>query len=101
MATTRQPRKWTAEEDERLLRQIKSFPQNLSRCFIIVAEEIGRTPQAVQSHWYTVLSKKPGVLALGTITPTYFSRNRKNGMGVEIPRTIWQRFCHLVRHLLD
>ena len=44
----RRNRKWTNAEDERLLRQIRAFPQNLSRCFIIVAEETGRTERAVK-----------------------------------------------------
>ena len=41
-----QARRWTREEDDRLLRHVRVFPQNLSRCFHIVAEETGRIPGA-------------------------------------------------------
>lgn len=52
-------KKWTAEEEDRLLQQVRTFPQNLTKCFLIVSESTGRTPQAVANHWYTVVSKKP------------------------------------------
>lgn len=94
----RQNRKWTAEEEDILMRQVKTFPQNLSRCFLIVSEQIERTPGAVANHWYNKTSKSPE-LVFGTISPVHFSRNRKNGMGVSITRTIWQRFVALVRGL--
>lgn len=93
-------RKWTQQEDERLLRQVKAFPQNLHKCFLIVSEEIARSPKAVAAHWYTSLSKRPEVLAFGTISPVHFSRNRKNGMGIPITRNIWQRFVRLVRSIV-
>lgn len=51
-------KKWTVEEENRLLQQVRTFPQNLTQCFLIVSESIGRTPQAVANHWYTVVSKK-------------------------------------------
>ena len=50
-------KKWTVEEEDRLLQQVRTFPQNLTQCFLIVSESIGRTPQAVANHWYTVVSK--------------------------------------------
>lgn len=98
-------RRWNNEEDELLLRHVRSNPQNLHKCFMVVSEYLTdagtpRTAAAVQAHWYSVLSKKPGVLAFGTITPQYFSRNRKNGEGVSISANIWQKFCNLIRNLL-
>jgi len=89
-------KKWTITEDDRLLRQIKARPQNLTRCFFIVAEEIGRTPAAVQSHWYTVLSKKPEALCFFTASTCHVSKNRKNGMGVETPPSIWRRLVNII-----
>ena len=43
-------RKWTVEEEDKLLQQVRAFPQNLTRCFLIVSESIGRSPQAVANH---------------------------------------------------
>lgn len=92
-------KKWTSQEDERLLRQVRTFPQNLTKCFLIVAEEIDRTPSAVASHWYTVLSKKPDSLSFFTASPVHVSKNRKNGMGVETNTSIWQRLLRIIRNL--
>lgn len=92
-------RKWTEEEDQRLLQQVRTFPQNLSKCFLIVAEVTGRTPGAVANHWYTVVSKKPNSTCFFTASSKHISRNRKNGKGVEITRTIWQRLMAIIRNI--
>ena len=96
---SRTNRKWTEEEDNRLLRQVRAFPQNLNRCFLIVSEEIRRTPGAVANHWYTVVSKKPDSVCFFTASPKHVSRNRKNGNGVESNRSIWQRLMSVIRDL--
>lgn len=93
-------KKWTAEEDQRLLRQVRAFPQNLHKCFLIVSEEIGRTESAVSGHWYTVLSKKPEALCFFTASPKHVSKNRKNGMGVESSSSIWRRLMAVIRSIV-
>ena len=93
-------KKWTASEDERLLRQIRVFPQNLSKCFLIVSQEIGRTQSAVAGHWYTSLSKKPEALCFFTASPKHVSKNRKNGMGVETNSSVWRRLIAVIRNIL-
>ena len=93
-------KKWTRAEDERLLRQVRSFPQNLTKCFLIVSEEIGRTHSAVAGHWYTSLSKKPEALCFFTASPKHVSKNRKNGMGVESNNSIWRRLMAVIRSIV-
>ena len=93
-------RKWTNEEDERLLRQIRTFPQNLHKCFMIVSEEIGRTDKAVAAHWYQHLSKRPEALCFFTASAKHISKNRKNGMGVESNSTIWRRLVAAIRNII-
>lgn len=93
-------KRWTAEEDARLLRQVEAFPQNLHKCFIIVSEEIGRTPQGVQAHWYSVLSKKPQALCFFTASKHHVSKNRKNGMGVSTNGSVWRRFMAILRSIV-
>lgn len=66
---------------------------------IIVSESIGRSPQAVANHWYTVVSKKPDSTCFFTASPKHVSRNRKNGEGVESTRNIWQRLMQVIRNL--
>ena len=82
------------------MRQIDAFPQNLHKCFIIVSEEINRTPQAVQAHWYSVLSKKPDTLCFFTASKHHVSKNRKNGIGVETNASIWRRFVNVLRSII-
>jgi hypothetical protein len=96
----RDNRRWTADEDSRLLRHVKARPQNLHYCFLMVAEEIGRTDKAVAAHWYQVLSKKPEAMCFFTASPCHISKNRKNGMGVESNGNIWRRLMAVIRSLV-
>lgn len=93
-------KRWTPQEDERLLRHVKARPQNLHLCFTMVAEEIGRTPTAVQAHWYAVVSKKPNAWCFFTASPHHVSKNRKNGMGVESNSSIWRRLMAVLRNIV-
>lgn len=93
-------RKWTEEENSRLLRHIKARPQNLHYCFMMVAEETGRSAGAVANHWYTVVSKKPEALCFFTASPKHVSRNRKNGMGVESNDSVWRRLMAVICNIL-
>jgi hypothetical protein len=96
----RNMKRWSAEEDARLLRQVRAFPQNLHKCFLIVSEEIGRTESAVAGHWYTSLSKKPDAMCFFTASPKHVSKNRKNGMGVESNSSIWRRLMAVIRSIV-
>jgi len=92
-------RKWTEEEDDYLLQQVKAMPQNLTQCFIAVSRNIDRSPNAVANHWYSVVSKRPDVTCFFTASSHHLSRNRKNGAGVQINRSIWQRLMQVIRNL--
>lgn len=89
-------KKWTPAEDSRLLRQVKAFPQNLNQCFIIVAEELERTPKAVSQHWYKVVSKKPENIAFLTLSGAHKAVNRKNSAGQPSSRGMFHRICRLL-----
>lgn len=93
-------RRWTNEEDQRILRHVRAYPQNLHRCFLMVAEELGRTEGAVANRWYSSLSKKPEALCFFTASPKHVSRNRKNGMGVESNNNIWRRLMAVIRSII-
>lgn len=90
-------RKWTPEEDAILSRYIDSSVTNLKACFLAVAEQTGRTPTAVTSHWYSVLSKRE--MHFATISKSHIAKNRKNGEGVPITLSLWQRFLRLLESL--
>lgn len=95
-----QSEKWTQQEENRLVQHVKLRPQNLKKCFIAVAEEIDRTPTAVQAHWYAVTSKKPENLCFFTASQRHVSRNRKNGEGVQSNGNIWRRLMAVLRNIL-
>lgn len=96
---SRNCKRWTEEEDERLLQQVRTFPQNLTKCFFIVSEVLDRSPSAVSARWYTVLSKRPDVMCFFTASSKHVCKNRKNGMGVESTRSIWRRLIAIIRNL--
>jgi hypothetical protein len=93
---TNDKRRWTKAEDQRLLRQVKAFPQNLHKCFLIVSEETGRTPGAVANHWYNKVSKDPENKCFFTASPKHISKNRKNGMGERSTMNIWRRILSII-----
>lgn len=92
-------KRWTIAEDERLARQVKAFPQNLRKCFFMVAEELGRTESAVAGRWYQHVSKDPANVCFFTASPKHVSKNRKNGEGVETNNSIWRRLLNVIRGL--
>lgn len=98
--TTNRSKKWTEEEEQRLIKQVTVFPQNLNRCFIIVSEVIGRSPSAVAAHWYAVTSKRPDVKCFFTASSKHIALNRKNGEGIPSNGSIWRRLIRIVNHLI-
>lgn len=91
-----QAKKWTREEDAMLLRQVRAFPQNLHKCFLIVSEQTGRTDKAVAAHWYQAVSKRDDALCFFTASEHHVSKNRKNGMGEESRPSIWKRLLRVL-----
>ena len=89
-------KRWEPSEDQKLLDQVIVFPQNLHRCFMIVAEETGRTPSAVAGRWYNKVSKKPEALCFFTASPRHVSKNRKNSMGISTTENIWRKFMRIM-----
>jgi len=89
-------RKWTKDEDTRLLRQVKAFPQNLNQCFIIVGEELGRSKGAVAARWYQHVSRDPMNAAFLSISTKQKMFNRKNGKGVPSTPTLFRRILKLL-----
>jgi hypothetical protein len=95
--TTRRARRWTPQEDRRLLEQVRVFPQNLSKCFTIVAEVLDRTPTACAARWYTKLSKDPANAVFVTVSARHKTLNRKNGEGTTSNMNIFRRILRLLK----
>lgn len=90
---------WTEEEDQRVIRQVRAFPQNLHKCFLIVSEELDRTPGAVATRWYHILSKRPELRLFITASENNVSVNRKNCTGIESNSSVWRRIVKAINTL--
>lgn len=49
-------RRYTEEEDLKIIKKVNENPLNLTQCFKELAIELGRTPGAIHYRWYRVLS---------------------------------------------
>lgn len=96
METKTTKRRWTEEEDDRLFRQVKQFPQNLHKCFKIVAEVTGRTPNAVAYRWYTHVSKNPKYICFFMVSQKNVNKNRKNCGGALLKYPLWRKILKLL-----
>ena len=97
--SVRHMKPWTSQEDQTLARYVRARPQNLHKCFLMIAEQLGRTESAVQGRWYGHVSKDPKNLCFFTASPKHVSRNRKNGMGEESNPGIWRRLMTVLKSL--
>lgn len=89
-------RRWSPVEDSRLASQVRAFPQNLSKCFLIVAEETGRSPKAVAARWYQKVSKDPNNAAFVTVSANSKAVNRKNSSGTMSTPSVFRRILRIL-----
>ena len=92
-------KRWSRQEDLRLIRQVQAFPQNLHKCFLIVAQELGRTESGVAGRWYGHVSQDPANMCFFTASPKHVSKNRKNGMGEQIESNVWKRLVRIIKKI--
>lgn len=92
-------RRWRRDEDLKLIRQVQARPQNLRYCFMIVADELGRTEGAVAGRWYSKVSKDETNLCFFTASSKHVAKNRKNGEGVTSNANIWVKLVNIIRNL--
>jgi len=98
--TKKQIKRWTDAEDKVLLDTLRVYGHKGNHhCFMLVAEQIGRSVSGVQAHWYTVLSKKDDVWIGSYITENYATKNRKNGAGVKASNGMWERILKILKTL--
>lgn len=71
--------RWSKEEMDILIDQIKKTPNNLIQAFKRTSLLINRSPHAIRQYWYSVLSKKETTeVCFMTIGYHTVNRNRKN-----------------------
>lgn len=92
-------RKWTEAEDEVLYKEVDNHPYNRHQCFLAVAQRLDRSPGAVQTRWYTKVSKDPRYCCFFTLSRHHIAINRTNSKGLVSTSRVFNRIARLL-HLI-
>lgn len=71
-------KRYTEDEDKLILSYLEDNPDNLKKAFAELAQQLGRTPTGIATHWYSTLSRGKHVVFM-TIAKKKYSSNRKTG----------------------
>lgn len=97
--TTRK-RRWTNDEDEVLITQVRSNPNNLAKAFRATSDIVGRSPHCVEQRWYTKIRHTEVIFMTvssktkNTNTKVTLENKPNNTEEVQIP--IWRRILRLL-----
>lgn len=96
-----QRRRWTNEEEQVLIDQVRLNPSNLSRAFLHTSTIIGRTPNTIRIRWYSKVRHSEPVFMTVSSNNTV-TTNQKNVFhgtndNVEDAPSIWERFLEFLR----
>ena len=96
-----QRRRWTNEEEQVLIDQVRLNPSNLSRAFLHTSTIIGRTPNTIRIRWYSKVRHSEPVFMTVSSNNTV-TTNQKNVFhgtndNVEDAPSIWERFLGFLR----
>ena len=90
-----QRRRWTNEEEQVLIDQVRQNPDNLARAFRATSEIIGRNPHSIEQRWYTKVRYSETVfMTIGANAMSVNSKNSDNTQPVSVP--IWRRLLNLL-----
>jgi hypothetical protein len=88
-------RKWTSEEEQVLIDQVRINPSNLSRAFRATSDVIGRSPHSCEQRWYGKVRYSETVfMTIGAKNMNVNSKNSDNTQPVRLP--IWRRILKLL-----
>lgn len=94
-------RRWTNEEEQVLIDQVRINPSNLSRAFRNASNIIGRSPHSCEQRWYGKVRHSEAVFMTISANNT-ISTNQKNvyngtNDNTQNSPSIWQRFLGFLR----
>jgi hypothetical protein len=72
---------WTANDEERLIKNVQKHVLCLKKAFEKTSKEINRSPKAVAAHWYTHTSRDQKHVLFLTMSGQHVAFNRKNSKG--------------------
>lgn len=96
-----QRRRWTNEEEQVLLSQVRQNPGNLAKAFRATSGVIGRSSHSIEQRWYTKIRHSEAVFMTISANNT-ISTNQKNVYNSNTDNTqnspsIWERFLGFLR----
>lgn len=88
-------RKWTNEEEQVLIDQVRQNPGNLARAFRATSDVIGRSSHSIEQRWYGKVRHSETVfMTIGARNMSVNSKNSDNTQPVRLP--IWRRILKLL-----
>jgi hypothetical protein len=88
-------RRWTNEEEQVLIDQVRINPSNLTRAFRNASNIIGRSPHSCEQRWYGKVRHSETVfMTIGARNMSVNSKNSDNPQPVRL--SIWRRILNLL-----
>lgn len=88
-------RKWTSEEEQVLIDQVRQNPGNLARAFRATSDVIGRSYHSIEQRWYGKVRHSETVfMTIGASNMSVNSKVSDNPQPVRLP--IWRRILKLL-----
>ena len=84
-------KKWSANDEDRLIYNVKRHVLCLKRAFEATSKEIQRSPKAVAAHWYTQTSRNCGLALFVTMSGRHYAVNRKNSNGQPLKLPLYKK----------
>lgn len=90
-----QKRRWTNEEEQVLISQVRKSPNNLAKAFRATSEITGRSTHSIGQRWYSKVRYSETVfMTIGAKNMSVNSKNSANSQPVKLP--IWRRILKLL-----
>lgn len=90
-----QRRRWSNEEEQVLIDQVRQNPGNLARAFRATSEITGRSSHSIEQRWYTKVRHSETVfMTIGANNMSVNSKVNSNTRPVKL--SIWRRILKLL-----
>lgn len=93
-------KRYTEEEDSRIIEVISNNPHNLTDCFKLLSAELGRSCKSIHNRWYNTLRKREACfITYGKSTVSTNSKVIKKSSKVQskkVKLNLWQRILKIL-----
>ena len=94
-------KRWTNDEEQVVINQVKANPQNLTKAFFLASEIIHRSPNSIALRWYLELKEKSGIVFMTcsgkkTIANRKSVRENTTCEETKVTKSIWNKIIKLL-----